>query len=412
MNDLQTLKGFRDFLPNESRKRSFALGIIKNTFELFGFEPLETPALEYQSLLLGKYGTEADKLVYKFEDEGGRKIALRYDQTVPTARILATNSQNLPLPWKRYQIQPVWRTEKPQKGRYREFYQCDIDIFGSTSPIADAEILAASFNSLKNLGFKNIKLFINDRQILFDLMKAVGVKKENQLTTIQTIDKLDKKSEGEVKNELSQKGLDEKTIKDLFEKLKNAKETDNLSNVIDDAIKLGVKKESIEFHPFLARGLDYYTSTIFEFVLTDYVAGSVAGGGRYDNLIADLSGVDMPAVGLAFGFDRLIEAMDENDLFPKNLGGAGVLVTIFDDKFKNESFDILGKLREAGVPSEIYAGSAKLDKQLKYANKKGVSFVTIIGPDEARENKILLKNMESGKQEKLTYGDLVKKLTS
>jgi len=408
MKNLQTLKGFRDFLPPEARKRLYALEIIKDSFESFGFEPLETPALEYQSVLLGKYGTEADKLVYKFKDEGKRDVALRYDQTVPTARVLSTYNQRLPMPWKRYQIQPVWRAEKPQKGRFREFLQCDIDTFASKSPLADAEIIATSANALDRLGLESFKVFINDRNILFDLMKSAGISKDSQLSVISSLDKLDKKSEAEVKEELSNKGVSKSVIAKLFTMLSSAPKTSFLNQVIESAKKLGVKKEFIVFQPFLARGLDYYTSTIFEFAIDDYDAGSVAGGGRYDNLINQLGGVDIPAVGIAFGFDRIVEAMEKKSLFPENFGGVEVLVTVFSKKLQENSIAMATKLRKNNLNTETYLNEdTKLDKQLKYANKKGIPWVVIIGPDEVINDRVILKNMGTGKQNSVSMNQFI-----
>src|SRR3989344_7432136 len=306
-NLLQPLKGFRDFLPEDAKKRSFAIDNIKSTFELYGFEPLETPALEYESLLLGKYGDEADKLIYRFEDEGGRRVALRYDQTVPTARILAMYQQNLPMPWRRYQIQSAYRAEKPQKGRFREFTQCDADIFGTTSPLSDAEILSVGNGLLKNLGFKEFQILINDREILFNIMNGAKIRQELQLPAIQTLDKLDKKSREEIEEELLQKEFSVEDVHNLFNQIDRAKPTETLTKVIKYCENLGVDQASVIFTPRLARGLDYYNSTIYEFVIEGYKAGSVAGGGRYDNLIQKLCGVNIPATGYSWGFDRLLE---------------------------------------------------------------------------------------------------------
>ncbi|OGM02855.1 histidine--tRNA ligase, partial [Candidatus Woesebacteria bacterium GWA1_41_8] len=333
---LQTLKGFRDFLPKEAKKRQYLKNKFIETFELFGFEPLETPTLEYEELFWGKYGQEADKLIFKFTDEGGRRVAMRYDQTVPTSRILAMYQQNLPMPWRRYQIQNAFRAEKPQRGRFREFTQCDIDIFGTTSPLSDAEVLAVGNTLLKNLGFKAFKILINDREILFQLMKAAEIQEEIQLSVIQSIDKLDKKSREEVEEELRQKGLTIETIHKLFNTFDASVPTPTLQETIDYAESLGIAKENIEFTPRLARGLDYYNSIIYEFVIEGYSAGSVAGGGRYDNLIKQLSGVDIPATGYSWGFDRLIEAIEQFNLFPSDTKRGGVLVSVFNkDLIKN-----------------------------------------------------------------------------
>lgn len=408
---LQPLKGFRDFLPEEVRLRRFAIDKISETFEKYGFEPLETPALEYQELLLGKYGEEADRLVYTFEDKGGRAVALRYDQTVPTARVLAMYQNSLPMPFRRYQIQPVWRAEKPQGGRFREFLQCDADIFGTTSYTADAELIALANGLFTALGFTNFTLFLNDRNILFDLMDYVNVPENLRFPTIQAIDKLDRLSQDQVSQELLTKGLDESAVKHLFDHLLSAKPTDTLAKVIEFANYLGVPKERLQFQAGLARGLDYYTSTIFEVKIADYTEGSVLGGGRYDKLIGQLSGVDIPAVGFAVGFDRTIEAMRALKLFPSDSRRNLALVAIFNSELVAKSAELIKALREANIDVEIYPSTeAKLDKQLKYADKKGVRWFLIIGPDEAQKGTVIVKDLKTGDQEDLQLSSLITKL--
>ena len=304
-NQLQTLKGFRDILPEQKQQRDFVINKVKETFELFGFAPMETPTLEYASLLLDKYGKEADKSVYTFKDRGGRKIGLRFDQTVPAARVLAQYQQQLPKFFRRYQIQNVFRSDKPQKGRFREFTQCDIDIFGAASPLADAEIIACTYQAFKNVGFKKIILKINDRQILFKVLKPFANNQVNTLSIIQTIDKLDKKSTNKVIKELTNKGLEKKTAKQALDKIKKANISQNLKEIINLSQNLGVPQKVLKFSPTLARGLDYYTGMIFEVILPELKAGSCAGGGRYDNLIKQLGGIDIPAVGIAFGLSLI-----------------------------------------------------------------------------------------------------------
>lgn len=405
---LQPLKGFRDFLPEEAKKRQYLIKKFREAFELFGFEPLETPALEYQELFLGKYGAEADKLVYSFEDKGGRKIALRYDQTVPTSRILAMYSNKLPMPWRRYQIQNVWRAEKPQKGRFREFTQCDIDIFGTTSPLSDAELLASGSYLLANLGFKKYKILINDRNILFEIMNKSKIEKSKHLSVIQSIDKLDKKSKEEVEEELIEKGLSVETVHTLFDQIKEQEPTESLKKVISYAKQLGVSPSNIEFDPHLARGLDYYTSTIYEFVIENYKGGSVAGGGRYDNLINQLSGLNMPATGYSWGFDRLLDALTQFKLLPKEKVTATALVTVFNPELAENSTNITKLLRENNVSCEIYPDQTKdLRKQLKYADKKGIKWLVVIGPAEAKKESVILKNLKTGHQEDVKLSNLV-----
>ncbi|MCS7092786.1 MAG: histidine--tRNA ligase, partial [Patescibacteria group bacterium] len=404
-------KGFRDFLPNEARKRAYAINVIKQVFENHGFEPIETPALEYQELLLGKYGSEADKLIYKFKDNGGRDIALRYDQTVPTARVLAMYNQNLPMPFRRYQIQTVWRAENTQKGRYREFLQCDADIFGSHDPLADAECIFLAYAIYKKLGFNELTIYLNDRNILFDILEKVGISKNLQLSVIQSIDKLDKKQEEEVASELSQKGLSAKIINNLFKLLKYQVASDYLEKVIKNSKSLGVPESSIAFLPALARGLDYYTSTIFEIKAKGYESGSLLGGGRYDKLIANLCGIDIPAVGFAIGFDRTIDAMTQLNLFNQSAGNLGTLVAVFSESLLEKSIEIVNLLRNQEISAEIYPdASTKLDKQLKYADKKGLTWFIVVGPSEAEKDTAIIKNLKTGHQEEVKAKEICKKI--
>jgi len=401
----QALKGFRDFLPSEKRQREFVARKIRETFELFGFEPLETPTLEYAELLLGKYGKEADKLVYTFEDKGGRKIGLRYDQTVPTARVLAQYQNELPKFFRRYQIQNVFRAEKPQKGRFREFAQCDIDIFGTQSEIADAEILAATYFAYKNVGFKNPRLVMNSRKVLFDALKDYENDKVSVNSIIQTIDKLDKKSEDEVLKELESKGVERAS--EALGVIKNSKPDKNLQNILDILEKYGIPKEDYDFNPLIARGLDYYTGMIFEVRIPGYDTGSVGGGGRYDNLIKDLSGVDIPAVGMAFGFDRTVEAAVEAGLIDESGSAATVLVTLFSEEYLTDTLGVLRALREKNISAEIYPEVDKIGKQIKYADKKGIPFVAIIGEEEVKQSKITLKELASGESKLVSKEQLL-----
>lgn len=387
------------------------MGIIKNTFELFGFEPLETPALEYQEVLLGKYGTEADKLVYKFKDLGGRAVALRYDQTVPTARVLAQYYNRLPMPFRRYQIQPVWRAEKPQKGRFREIMQCDADIFGSASPLADAEIIALANSVFKNLGFKNFKIFINDRRILFELMNNAKIPEDLQLSVITTIDKLDRRTKEETETELIEKGLSKDTVARLFEQIDQSTPTENVTATINYSGFLGVEKDKLLFQARLARGLDYYTATIFEFKIDEYKAGSVAGGGRYDKLVEQLSGIPIAAVGIAFGVDRIIEAIDQLKLMPLQGLKSSVLVSVFDPSLAEMSAVLVQNLRENKIIAEIFPDeTTKLAKQLKYADKKGIERLIVIGPDEVKKDTVVLKNLKTGRQVDVPLKNLVEEI--
>lgn len=403
---MQTLKGFRDFLPAEKRKRDFVVEIIKKGFEVFGFEPLETPALEYASLLLGKYGEEADRLVYTFEDRGNRKVALRYDQTVPLARVAVQYKEKISNPFKRYQIQNVWRAEKPQKGRFREFLQCDIDIINNQSLLADTEVIICAISIAKKLGFKNIKMLINDR----------GVFKNFESKYITAIDKLSKIGKEGVLKEFIQKGMDSKSAQKIIDSIDQKKPTPNILSLFRYLQKFGLKEnEDFQFAPSLARGLDYYTSIIFELISSDYKSGSLGGGGRYDNLIGGFfeNNINVPAVGFSFGFDRLIEAMDELDLFPQKITNSSVkiLVAVFNKDLSDDSIKAANFLRKNNINCELYLNpQAKLDKQLKYADKKAIPWVIIIGPDEAKENKVTLKNLAEKKQKKLSLKEVISKI--
>lgn len=410
-NLLQPLKGFRDFIGFEAKKRFWLQNQFRQVFEKNGFEPLETPALEYASLLLGKYGDEADKLVYTFTDNGGRKVALRYDQTVPTARVIATNKDSVPIPWKRYQIQPVWRSEKPQKGRYREFLQCDIDIFGTDSLIADAQIMATTMECFQSIKLQNVKILLNDRTILFSLIRASGIEENMIFSVIQSIDKLDKKSEEDVKEELKEKGINENSISKLFSQIQSTQPNQRLKTIIKYLELMGIDESQIEFRPYLARGLDYYTSTIFEFIVKN-TSGSIAGGGRYDNLIGKLSGNPIVAVGIAFGFDRVLEIATEQKLIPDNQVNSQILVSIFNEELASKSIELTTKLLKNGLSAELYStDNVKLDKQFKYAEKKQISTVIVIGPDEAKNNTVTIKNMKDRTQETLSIEQLIEKLS-
>lgn len=398
MIKLQTLKGFRDFLPKEAKKRQYVINAFKWVCKSYGFEPLETPALEYEEVLLGKYGEEGDKLMYRFTDNGGRKVAMRYDQTVPLSRVVAQYQNQLPLPFKRYQIQPVWRAENTQKGRFREFLQCDADVVGTKSVLADAEVIAVAARCLKNLGFKDFKILINDRKVFSDIPK----------NTISSIDKLKKIGKEKVIDELIETGLSTEQATNILKEVEDTKPTQWIEELFANLKSLGVSK--FEFSPTLARGLDYYTSTIFEIEIDGYTAGSVCGGGRYDKLIGLLSGKDVPAVGFAFGFDRVLDAMEQFELFPKDLGSITALVTIFSPDLKEKSIELVSALRAENIDAELYLDeNAKMDKQLKYADQKGILYALIIGPEEVEKNMITLKDLKTREQKTVTLDVILNK---
>lgn len=413
MTTVQTLKGFRDFLPEEKRKRDFVAQKMRQVYSTFGFAPLETPTLEYAELLLGKYGDEADKLVYKFTDRGDREVALRYDQTVPSARILVQYQNDLPRFFRRYQIQNVFRADKPQRGRYREFTQSDCDIFGSTNPIADAEILAVFYNVYASLGITSLTIEVNDRQTLFGTLGAFATPEVSVLALCQTIDKADKQNELELVDELVTKGLAKDVAERVFVQINNAEISNQLQTIVDMAVDLGVPREALKVNPKLARGLDYYTGLIFEGKIPEYPVGSIGGGGRYDNLIEQLSGQAIPAVGFGIGFDRTVEAVEALGLFPTEQSqSTQVLITIFDENMQDESLKAAAQLRSAGIAVEVYPELDKLGKQFKLADQKNIPFAIVIGETEQQAGKVVLKDMKSGEQETLQLTEVVSKLGS
>ncbi len=412
MNTPQTLKGFRDFVGCDAKARAWVSARMRGVFERYGFEPLETPALEYEELLLGKYGTEAEKLVYRFTDNGDRRVAMRYDQTVPMARVIATNLQQLTMPYKRYQIQPVWRADKPQRGRYREFMQCDGDIIGTDSALADAEIIALFYAIYKELGVADLEIKLNDRQVLIETIQAQGVLDDMIFSVIQTIDKLDKITEQEVVAELVGRGMPEANATALLSTLAEAEPSKRLAEIMQIAQTLGVPKQVLQFTPTLARGLDYYTGLIFEGSIKEYSVGSVGGGGRYNNLINDLAGIDAPAVGFGIGFDRTVEALEALNLLPTFATGAQVVVCYFDET-KADALSVAAQLRDAQIDTALYMGqSLKMDKQLKYADKVGARYAVILGEDEMQKQCVIVKDLQKKSQREVALDKLISILAS
>jgi len=408
MNTPQTLKGFRDFLPSDMAVRNYVKNLFISVFETYGFEPLETPALEYSSILMGKYGSEADKLVYSFTDNGDRAVGLRYDLTVPTAKVLAIYNQQLPLPFKRYQIQPVWRAENTQKGRYREVLQCDIDTFGSSSPTADAEIIAVISTILEKLNFKKFSIRINSRKVLNNIISQCGIT-ENKNSVLQSLDKYQKIGEDGVTKELTSKGLPLPQITTLFEYIKQAQPDDYLQQVFTTIDSLGVPKSNYVFDPTMVRGLDYYTGPIFETYVEEPKIGSITGGGRYDNLVSTLGGPEIPAVGTTVGLDRIVDCIVQLNLLP-NLPKTKttVLVANFGPETQSEALKVTTSLRAQNINADFYPNFDKLSKQFKYANDKNIPFVIVVGPDEATTGKATIKNMSTGKQETIAQGEIIK----
>ncbi len=406
------LQGTRDFLPEDMAKRDFMLGKIKSVFSSFGYDSIQTPAIEYAETILGKYGEEATKLVYRFKDNGDRDIALRYDQTVPFARVVAANYKTLPMPFKRYQVGPVWRGDRPGKGRYREFYQCDIDIIGTKNLMAEAEIAAAIQSVFKTLGFKNFVIKFNSRRLLNSILADLKIKGDDQASTMRILDKLDKVGVKGVTEELSPYiGVEKsKELLNVITTAGNSKEKISALKKYDTAeieefVKLtelyGIKEENLFFDPSLARGLDYYTGIIFEVFSPEVAIGAVCAGGRYDDLCAMFSPEQFSGVGVAFGFDRILVAMEDLGLLKEVSLNSQVLVTYFNNETLPESVRLLGDLRKSGMNAEMYFEPAKLAKQMKYADKKQIPFVLVYGETEKKDGTITIKRMSDGEQKNI-----------
>ncbi len=409
--NLKTLKGFRDLLPQDAAIKRDTIRILKDTFESFGFQPLETPTIEYKETLLGKYGKNAEKLVYTFKDKGEREVGLRYDLTIPICKVMAMYQNQLPIPFKRYQIQSVFRADKPQRGRFREFTQCDVDIFGVPSPLADGEIVAIIYKALKKLGFKEFVTNINSREILFGILERTGINnKDEQLKVLQIIDKLGKKNKEAVKEDLSRIISLEKT-NTIFREIENARPNKEIKEMFNFLKLSKVPNDFYKFNPSMVRGLDYYTGAIYETYVSKPKIGSITGGGRYDNLVAQLGGPDITGTGTTIGLERIIETIKENNLWKNLPAKKTLLVTIFSPELKENSISLAQKLRDNDIDVELYLNcEAKLEKQFKYADRKNVSWLAVIGPDEVKNGLVVLKNLATRSQEKLTEEELIKAL--
>jgi histidyl-tRNA synthetase len=393
----QTLKGFRDFLPEDALKRQYLIEKVRQVFELYGYDPIETPALEYLETFAGQIGEE-EKLFYKFQDQGDRWVALRYDQTVPTCRLVAQYPGKINLPFKRYQVQLVWRADKPQKGRYREFLHCDADIFGIDSPEADAEVIALSMDIYKYLGFREIKTLINDRA----LFKGIPY------PAIASIDKFKKIGKKGVIDEIVQKGYPVREAENFLKKVTELKPNQTLKVIFSYLKAAGFPDSWYQFKPILARSFSYSTGPIWEVEIPGFEAGSVLGGERFDKLVGSFSPKDVPGTGFALGFDRTLEAMEQFDLIPGKKTVAKVLVTIFSPQYLENSITLASGLRAAQINTDIYPNSkTKLDKQLKHADRKGIPYVVILGPKEIKNNQITLRDMKTGNQQKLSASELI-----
>ena len=441
-------KGTRDYSPEIMVKRNYIFDTIKSVFKLYGYMPLETPAMENLSTLMGKYGEEGDKLLFKILNSGDfignipdqelleknsikltNKISekgLRYDLTVPFARFVVQHQSELTFPFKRYQIQPVWRADRPQKGRYREFYQCDVDVVGSDSLLHEVELIQMVDEVYRRLKIK-VRLLINNRKILAGIAEIIGY--PDQLTDITVaIDKMDKIGLDKVNAELREKGITEEAIVKLqpilnlegsnsekLEKLKTIlqdspiglKGVEELSMVFDYLKDVDIRTE-IKLDLTLARGLSYYTGAIFEVKALDVQIGSITGGGRYDNLTGVFGMAGVSGVGISFGADRIFDVLNQLDLYPKEaVNGTELLFINFGEKEAAFSMGILSKVRAAGIRAEIFPDAAKMKKQMSYANAKNIPFVAIVGENEMSEGKAMLKNMETGEQNLVSAEELI-----
>lgn len=409
--EFDTPPGTRDFLPEEMAVRQEVMDRIKSVFELYGFRPAETPAFEYAEVLEGKYGEE-EKLIYKFEDMGGRKLALRYDLTVPLVRLFAQNQ--LRLPFKRYCISRVWRFDRPQKGRYREFWQCDVDIVGSSSFAADVEIVSCAIDALCAIGLKDFSFKINSRKVLDSILQYLGIRKDVELTVFRALDKLEKIGEKKVRSELAFLAdtefaglMDVLRLKDvsaLEERIGTSEGTYELKQIFDALCERG-KKVVLDLG--MVRGLDYYSGPIFEVSLGD--CGSIAGGGRYDRLIGDMSGKDSPAVGISLGIERIMEIVKDRGLF-KGFGAIDAYVLSAEDESLKEAEKLCCELREEDICCEYDVMGRNFSNQMKYASGVGAKKVVIVGKRGLSEGKVTLKDMISGNQVDIERKKLSKEL--
>ena len=442
-------KGTRDFSPVEMAKRNYIFNTIRDVYHLYGFQQIETPAMEMLSTLMGKYGEEGDKLLFKIQNSGdyfsgltdeellsrnAAKLAskfcekgLRYDLTVPFARYVVMHRDEITFPFKRYQIQPVWRADRPQKGRYREFYQCDADVVGSDSLLNEVELMQIVDTVFTRLG---IRVCINNRKILTGIAEIIGEADKIVDITV-AIDKLDKIGLDNVNAELKEKGISDEAIAKLQpiillngtneEKLATLKEVLAGSEIGQKGVEesefilktlsvFGLKNE-LELDLTLARGLNYYTGAIFEVKALDVQIGSITGGGRYDNLTGVFGMAGVSGVGISFGADRIFDVLNQLDLYPKEAVNSTQLLFInFGEKEAAYSLNVLAKVRTEGIRAEIFPDSSKMKKQMSYANAKNIPFVALVGENEMNENKVTLKNMETGEQNLVSAEELIQTL--
>lgn len=420
--EFQTPRGTRDFLPNEALKRQFVLDKVRKIFELWGFDPLETPAFEEWRLLAAKSGggEAIREEVYYFKDKSDRELGLRFDLTVPTARIVATNP-NIPKPFKRYQIGNVWRYDRPGAGRYREFTQADVDIFGSSSTDADALVIAVACNCLYELGFKDFILRLNSRKLIEKLVLSIGIDQNKVLDIFRSIDKLDKIGEEGVKEELQKKGFELAQIKNILKlisfnietlKSKGVEEEISLLQEIEEKVK-DFGYENIKIEPSLVRGLEYYTGAVFEIILPGNKALTITAGGRYDKLIETYGGKPTPAVGISLGIDRIIFTMEEKNMFEEKEANSKIFLVAIGNsiKVKRQTTRLSIILRKIGISNEFDIMQRSLSKQLDYINSKKIPYAIIIGEKELDQNIVKLKDMKSGEEKDISISGFEKDIS-
>jgi histidyl-tRNA synthetase len=412
-------RGMRDFLPEDVRRREYVIGVVKRVYERYGYEPLETPAAENLETLMGKYGDEGNQLIFKIlkrgehEASGQADLALRYDLTVPLARVIAHHQSKLPRLFKRYQIQPVWRADRPARGRFREFYQCDVDFVGSTSPVVEAELCAAVADVFYALGFRDFKIRINHRELLTSLLNICGVAEAQHTSALVAIDKLDKIGRDGVREELGSRGVSGEAATRLLDVMTRKPQGGPIGLALDDAgqrawenvlavlnLAAGTAAgEHLDWDLTLARGLSYYTGAIMEVNVPD-LAGSLGGGGRYDNLVGMFLDQSIPACGFSLGLERILVVMGERGMFPPNLASASadVMVAVFDGQDLPHAMRVAVGLREAGLRVLVYPDPDKIGKQIKYADSRGIPFVAILGSDEIANGTLTVKHLAAKTQ--------------
>ena len=420
-------KGTRDLLPLDVRRREYVIGVIRRVYEAHGFDPLETPAIENLSTLTGKYGEEGDQLLFKILKRGAKAasgqcdLGLRYDLTVPLARVVAMHQNALPRFFKRYQIQPVWRADRPGKGRFREFYQCDIDVVGAGAPLPEIDLLSAVSEVFSELGFEGATIRLNDRRILRGLIDVSGIPVEKEVDAITAIDKIDKIGRDGVARELDQRGVDADAAQVLLTTLATLAESatpldalgalfeahvegqeavEGLRAILEGLDAAGVPSAQLKVDPYLARGLGYYTGAIFEVSVAD-LAGSLAGGGRYDGLIGIFRGQSLPACGVSLGLERILVVMAERGMLPDDRSRCDVMIANFSRRALGSTLELATTLRAAGLRVDLYPQKDRLGKQFKYANARSMPFVVVIGPDEMNQGEVKIKDMQSGEQQML-----------